>query len=99
MPTVGPIKLMMALEFASTGDAEISWFHRLSLPNGRNPLRLAPRPALMALQALWVAPEPEPPEPELPEPLPLPPLAPEPLPLPAPPVLRFEPLEPPPQFM
>jgi len=100
MPTVAPMKLMIALEFESTGDPETSWFQRLSLPKGRNPLRLAPCPVLIALQALWVAPEPDPPEPEPPEPLPPDPL-PEPFPPepePPPPVFRVEPVVPPPQF-
>lgn len=94
------MKLMIALEFESTGDPEISWFQRLSPPKGRNPLRLAPCPVLIALQALWVAPEPDPPKPEPPEPLPPEPL-PEPfppLPEPAPPVFRVDPVVPPPQF-
>jgi hypothetical protein len=102
MPTVGPMKFMMALECESTGEPEISWFQRLSLPKGRNPFRLALWPVLMALQALWVAPEPDPPEPEPPEPLPPDPLPlpPDPLPPePAPPVLRVEPVVPPPQFV
>jgi hypothetical protein len=97
------MKLMIALEFESTGEPEISWFQRLSLPKGRNPLRLAPCPVLIALQALWVAPEPDPPEPEPPEPLPpdplpLPPDPLPPLPEPAPPAFRVEPVVPPPQF-
>ncbi len=46
------MKLMMAPEFGSTGEAEISLFQRLSLPKGRKPLRLAPCPVLIALQAL-----------------------------------------------
>src|SRR4051812_28768911 len=78
MPMAGPMKLMIALEFESTGEPEISWFHRLSPPKGRNPLRLAPCPVLIALHALWVAPEPDPPEPE--------PLPPDPLPEPFPPL-------------
>src|SRR5882724_10296834 len=41
---------MMLAEFASTGDAEISLFQRLSLGNGMNPLRLAPWPTDMWLQ-------------------------------------------------
>src|SRR6266852_4420825 len=78
---LGPMKLMMASEFASTGAPEISVFQRLSLAKGRNPLRLAPCPVLMALHALWLLP----PEPE-PEPLPLPDPLPDPLPpLPEPP--------------
>ena len=94
------MKLMMALEFGSTGEPEISWFQRLSLPKGRNPFRLALWPVLMALQALWVAPEPDPPEPEPlpPDPLPLPPDPLPPLPEPAPPVFSVEPVVPPPQF-
>ena len=72
---LGPMKLMMASEFASTGAPEISVFQRLSLAKGRNPLRLAPCPVLMALHALWLLP----PEPE-PEPLPLPDPLPDPLP-------------------
>ena len=88
---VGPMKVMMASEFASTGELEISAFQRLSLAKGRNPLRLAPCPVLMALQALWLLlPEPEPPPLPLPDPLPplpeLPPddsvAAPEPVPPP-----------------
>ena len=43
---------MMALEFASTGEPEISLFQGLSLAKGMNPFRLAPCPMLMALQAL-----------------------------------------------
>ena len=98
MPTVGPMKLMIALEFESTGDPETSWFQRLSLPKGRNPLRLAPCPVLIALHALWVAPEPDPPEPEPLPPDPLPDPFP-PLPEPLPPVFRVEPVVPPPQFV
>ena len=54
IPTLDPMKLMMASEFGSTGEAEISLFQRLSLLKGRKPLRLAPCPALIALQALWI---------------------------------------------
>ena len=72
---LGPMKLMIASEFASTGELEISVFQRLSLANGRNPLRLAPCPVLMAPQALWLLlPEPEPPPDPPPLPDPLPPL-------------------------
>ena len=49
---VGPMKLMMALEFASAGEAEMSLFQGLSVAKGTNPLRLAPSPVLMVLQAL-----------------------------------------------
>jgi hypothetical protein len=67
---LSPMKLMMASELTSTGELEISRFQRLSLAKGRNPLRLAPCPVLMALQALWLLPpEPEP-DPPLPEPEP-----------------------------
>src|ERR1700676_160808 len=41
-----------AAEFASTGAAEISLFHRLSLGNGTNPFKLAPGPTDMPLQEL-----------------------------------------------
>ena len=44
------MKLMIAAEFESTGSAEMSWFHRLAAGKGTNPLRLAPWPALIALQ-------------------------------------------------
>ncbi len=94
---VGPMKLMIALELASTGEPEISLFQRVSLAKGTNPFRLAPCPALMALQALWLLPpEPDPP----PEPLP----PPDPLPLPEPELDPLdededvEPVVPPPQF-
>ncbi len=87
---------MMALEFESTGEAEISLFQRLSLANGTNPLRLAPCPVLMALQALWVLlPDPLPPPEPLPPPDPLPPL---PEPLPPDGDEKVEPAAPPPQF-
>jgi hypothetical protein len=46
------MKKMMAPEFGSTGEAEISLTQRLSLAKGTNPLRLAPCPVLMTLQAL-----------------------------------------------
>src|ERR1700690_1858042 len=91
------MKLMMAPEFASTGEPEMSWFQRLSLPKGRKPLRLAPCPALIALQALWgFPPEPEPPDPLPPDPLRPPDLLP---PLPELPDDRFEPAAVPPQFV
>ena len=78
MPTLDPMKLMMADEFGSTAAPEISWFQRLALLKGRNPLRLAPWPALIALQALWLLPPPEPlPPPLPPEPM-LEPLSPPP---------------------
>ncbi len=53
-----PMKLMMAVELVSTGDEEISLFHRLSAGKGRKPLRLAPRPTAIPLQAEvgWVEP-------------------------------------------
>ncbi len=91
-PTLGPMKVIMASEFASTREAEMSLFQELSLANGRNPLRLAPCPVLIALQALWLLPpEPAPPPDPLPEPLP-------PLPAPVPPDEGVEPVAPPPQF-
>ena len=96
---VGPMKLMMAAEFESTGEAEISLFQRLSVAKGMNPLRLAPGPVLMALQALWLLPpEPEPlPEPD-PLPLPEPPPLPEPEPAPLDEDDNVDPEVPPPQF-
>ena len=45
-----PMKLMMAVEFGSTGAAEMSAFHRLSAGNGTKPFRLALCPRLIALQ-------------------------------------------------
>jgi hypothetical protein len=42
---------MMVLEFGSTGAEEMSVFHGLMLVNGRNPLRAAPWPVPMTLQA------------------------------------------------
>src|SRR5271165_4682048 len=39
-----PMKLMKLAELESTAAAEISLFQRLSLGNGRKPLRLAPWP-------------------------------------------------------
>jgi hypothetical protein len=46
------MKLIMAAEFGSTGEAEISLFQRLELTKGRKLLRLAPWPVLIAAQAL-----------------------------------------------
>lgn len=66
---LGPMKLIMAAELASTEALEISVFQRLSLANGRNPFRLAPCPALMALHALLLG-LPPPPEGLLPPELP-----------------------------
>src|ERR1700730_979987 len=84
---LGPMKLMMASEFASTEDPETSLFQRLSLTNGGKQLRLAPCPVLIALQALCLLlPEPAP----LPDPLP-------PLPGPPPPGDNVEAPAPPPQ--
>lgn len=97
---LGPMKLMMASELASTGELEISRFQRLSLAKGRKPLRVAPCPVLMALQALWLLPPDPlpPPEPDpLPEPLPLPDPLP-PLPEPVPPDEKVELGAPPPQW-
>jgi hypothetical protein len=44
------MKLMIALEFASTGAEEMSLFQRLSAGNGTNPFRLALCPRLIPLQ-------------------------------------------------
>src|SRR5579871_1243088 len=49
-PIPAPMKLMIALEFESTGAEEISLFHRLSAGNGTYPLRPALCPRLIALQ-------------------------------------------------
>lgn len=49
-PMPEPMKLTMAVELASTGEAEMSLFQRLSVGKGRKPLRLAPWPADMPLQ-------------------------------------------------
>jgi hypothetical protein len=93
---LGPMKLIIALEFESTGEAEMSLFQRLSAGNGTKPLRLAPWPVLIAPQALWLLlPDPLPPPELLPPPDPLPPL-PEPLPLDE--DENVEPAAPPPQF-
>ena len=97
---VGPMKLMMALEFASTGEPEISLFQRLSVAKGTKPLRLAPCPVPMALHALWLLPpEPEPVPPPDPEPLPLPEPLPEPEPVPPDEDDNVDPDVPPPQFV
>src|ERR1700683_821508 len=50
-PTLGPMKLISAAEFGSTGADEISVFHRLRPANGTNPPRLPSCPGCMALQA------------------------------------------------
>src|ERR1700693_4225108 len=50
------MKLMMLLELGSTGELEMSWFQALSAGKGTNPLRLAPRPRLIAEQDwVWAA--------------------------------------------
>ena len=51
-----PMKLMIALEFGSTGAEEMSLFQRLSAGNGTNPFRLALCPRLIPLQALACVP-------------------------------------------
>src|SRR5947207_8919028 len=59
---------MRELEFGSRGAEEISVFHRLPFVKGTKPLRLAPCPSAMPLQARLlppVPPEPLPPEPPL----------------------------------
>src|SRR6266436_37435 len=48
--TVDPMKLMMFAELGSTGDAEISVFHKLFVPNGTNPSRLVSCPTVIPLQ-------------------------------------------------
>lgn len=48
---LGPMKLMIAAEFGSTGAFEISVFHRLSDGNGTNPFKLASWPGVIALHA------------------------------------------------
>src|SRR5690349_11311744 len=51
------MKLMMPLEFRSTGAVEISLFHKLSSGKGRKPFKLAPAPGVIPLQvAVWVDP-------------------------------------------
>jgi hypothetical protein len=45
------MKLMIAAELGSTGELEMSVFHRFAEVNGRNPFRLAPTPVPIALQA------------------------------------------------
>src|SRR5450432_4133335 len=64
-PTLGPIKLMIAVELGSTSALEMSWFQRLSLGKGRNPFKLAPCPVEMTLQGVfcWLPPPPLPPPP------------------------------------
>jgi hypothetical protein len=44
------MKLMMFAELGSTGDAEMSVFHKLFAPNGTKPLRLVSCPTVMPLQ-------------------------------------------------
>ena len=71
------MKLMIAVEFGSTGAEEISVFQALSAGNGTKPLRLPPCPVVKALHAALGLPPPgEPPdepEDEPPEPPALPP--------------------------
>jgi len=69
---LGPMKLIMASEFASTGAPEISVFHKLSVGNGRKPFKLAPWPALIAQEVFGVPEPPLLPPPEVP-PFPVPP--------------------------
>src|SRR5271170_211732 len=57
------MKLIIAVEFGSTGALETSVFHRLSLGKGTNPLRLPPCPTVIALQADGAGPPPPPPPP------------------------------------
>lgn len=45
---------MIAVEFASTGDCEMSVFHGLSVANGRNPFKLESWPVVIAAHALGV---------------------------------------------
>src|ERR1700722_12099651 len=52
IPTDPPMKLISALEFASTGAAEMFSFHALFAGNGKKSFRLAACPKLMPLQAL-----------------------------------------------
>src|SRR5271165_4051245 len=54
---------MIVAELGSTGAEEMSVFHGLLLEKGRNPLRLAPSPALATLQARLGL---EPPVPDVP---------------------------------
>src|SRR5690348_4397584 len=44
------MKLIIPLEFKSTGAAEISLFHKLSSGNARKPFKLAPAPGVIPLQ-------------------------------------------------
>jgi hypothetical protein len=46
------MKLMIAPELGSTGEAEMSVFHKFAGVKGRNPFRLAPTPVPIALQAV-----------------------------------------------
>src|ERR1700722_2376457 len=48
-PTPGPMKLISAAEFGSTGADEISVFHKLLAGNGTNPPRLPSWPGCMTL--------------------------------------------------
>src|SRR5580692_9429708 len=47
-----PIKLIIAVEFGSTGALAMFRFHKLSTGKGRKPFRLPPLPTPIALQAL-----------------------------------------------
>src|SRR5882724_1068483 len=51
-PTVVPMNPMIVFELPSTWAVEMSWFQALVLGNGRKPLRLAPCPTAMLLQAV-----------------------------------------------
>jgi len=51
-PMLEPMKLMIALEFGSTQELEMSVFQRLVEVNGRNPFKLPPTPVLITLQAV-----------------------------------------------
>src|SRR5215471_21586754 len=71
------MKLMIAPELESTGEAEISLFQRLSLGKGTKPFRFAPWPRPITLQSSdWppppVPPLPPPPLSSVPEPPPQP---------------------------
>src|SRR5882762_4532586 len=48
--TVDPMKSMMFAELGSTGEAEISVFHKLFVPNGTNPFKLVSYPTVIQLQ-------------------------------------------------
>ena len=52
---VPPMKPMSAFEFGSTGAVEIFWFQALFAGKGMTPLRLAPGPRLIPLQAVACA--------------------------------------------